>query len=83
MGFGGGRKPDTSAMEASIRRQEEALRRQEEMLAKREAELKEREEAARRAREGRWRGRALLLTGLETGTEDQPMPGGIKRLLGG
>jgi len=80
---GRSRAPDTSAMEASIRRQEEALRRQEEMLAKREAEIAEKEAAARRAREGRFRGRLLLLGGLESGTEDQPVPMGLKKRLGG
>jgi len=82
MGFGS-KKPDTSAMDASIRRQEEALQRQEEAMAQRDAELKAQEEAARRAREGRLRGRMLLLAGPEFGTEDQPLPGGIKSTLGG
>lgn len=80
--FGGGKRIDTSAQEASLRRQEEALRRQEEQMAAREAELKRREDAAREARLARWRGRLLLLGGGETGTEDQPEPG-LQRRLGG
>ncbi len=81
-GFGGGKRIDTSAQEASLRRQEELLRRQEERLAAQEAELKRREEAARQARMARFRGRLLLLGGSEAGTEDQPEPG-LQRRLGG
>jgi len=85
---------DTSAMNAQLARQEQLLREQEARIAAREAEVKAQEkareaevkpqeEARRRARENRYRGRALLLGGSEVGTEDQPLPFGLQRRLGG
>ena len=74
---------DTSAMNAQLARQEQLLREQEARIAAREAEVKAQEEARRRARENRFRGRALLLGGSEVGTEDQPLPFGLQRRLGG
>ncbi|WP_027284503.1 hypothetical protein [Rubritepida flocculans] len=87
--FGGGGRGTSAAMEESLRRQEEALARQEAAVAQREEqtrqreeEQKAREEANRRARAGAYAGRALLLAGPETGTEDQPERG-LQRKLGG
>jgi hypothetical protein len=80
---GGGKRVNTSAMDASIARQEEAIARQEAALAAREAELSAKEDATRRARAARGMARALLLGGSEAGTEDQPIPGAIRRNLGG
>jgi len=77
------KRVDTSAMDAQLARQEQLLREQEARIAAREAEVKAQEEARRRAREGRLRGRTLLLGGSEAGTEDQPLPFGRQRLLGG
>jgi hypothetical protein len=73
-------KIDTSAQQASLRRQEELLRQQEELLrqqqdrlAAQDAARKLREQSAAAARAARLRGRALLLAGAETGTADQPL----------
>jgi hypothetical protein len=74
---------DTSAMDAQLARQEQLLREQEARIAAREAEVKAQEEARRRARENRFRSRVLLLGGSEAGTEDQPLPFGLQRRLGG
>jgi hypothetical protein len=66
-------KIDTSAQQASLRRQEELLRQQQDRLAAQDAALKLREQSAAAARAARLRGRALLLGGEETGTADQPL----------
>lgn len=84
---GGGKKVNTALMDQSLARQEDAIRRQEDAVTKREEELRTREEArkeaTRRARGARGGSRAVLLGGTEAGTFDQPLPAGVRRLLGG
>lgn len=66
-------KIDTSAQQASMRRQEELLKQQQDRLDAQDAALKLREESATAARAARLRGRVALLAGGETGTADQPL----------
>jgi len=66
-------RADTSAQEASIRRQEDLLRQQQERLNQQDADTRLREDSMRAARAARQRGRPLLLGGDETGTADQPL----------
>ena len=91
MGGRGNNRISTALMDASVTRQEEAIRRQEEAVARREEEIRRQEEATRREQDAtrRARGargggaRAVLLGASEAGTIDQPLPAGLRRVLGG